>query len=998
MQYHKQVNILHRWYSCIGHGLSGLLALFLLQAVCISLHAQNTSVVTGTVKDTSGEPLIGVSVTVKGTQSGTVTDADGRYRVNIPQGTKELVFSYVGYESRTIDIAGRTAIDAVLQENTDILDEVVVIGYGTRRKTDLTGSISSVSAKDFNGGLVNSPEQLINGKVPGVTIISSSGSPTSGSTIRIRGGASLNASNDPLIVLDGVPLETGGISGNSGNFLSMINPADIENMTILKDASSTAIYGSRASNGVILITTKKGSKGLKIEVSSTHSIQQKTKMTPMLDAEQYRFVINRDGTDAQKALLGDFNTDWNDEIFQLAYGTDNNISISTAIVKDFPLRASLGYYSQDGILQTDNAERFSGSLNLSPSFFGGHLKVSLNAKASVNNNRFANTSAIYNASAYNPTIGVYSGNDNFGGYNEALEPSKGTPEISGQVFNPVGILKQYKSVSDVKRFVGNFDVDYKLHFLPELRAHLTLGYDYAKGKGSIYVPAEAAQYYATEGRDYTYGPQKKDNSLFTFYLNYAKDLEQIKSRLELTGGYDFQKWKARTAFYEEYNVAGKVQNTTAAVDNRHTLLSYYGRLNYTFDSRYLLTATVRRDGSSRFSPGNRWSTFSSAALAWRLSEESFLKGGDVLSNLKLRFSYGQTGQQDGISDYSYIPVYTISQDGAEYLFGDSYYYTYRPEAYVSDLKWESTTSYNLGLDFGLFNNRITGELDYYTRKTKDLLATVPSPAGANFDKNVTTNVGNMESKGLELSLSSVILDGRDWGLDIAFNMTWQKMTITNLSLVEGSESPVTYVGSTSGNNYLQILKEGSTPYTFFLYRQLYGDDGKPLEGQFEDRNNDGVINTQDRYEAGSPFPDLMFGFNGRLRYKKWNLGFSLRANTGAKIFNNNAMRLGATEVLSWNTAQINNLSSSYLETGFKKLQYLSDYYLEKADFLKMDIISLGYNFGKVLPGCSLNLTGMVQNVFTITGYQGVDPEIYRGIESSFYPRARTYSINVGLQF
>lgn len=998
MQNNKPTNILHRWYASIGRGFIGLLAVFLLQAVCISLSAQTSRTISGVVKDASGEPLIGVSVVITGSATGTVTDTAGRYSISIPQGKALLTFSYIGFDAQTVNTTGRNTIDITLSEDAKSLDEVVVIGYGTQRKTDLTGSISSVSSKDFNGGLVNSPAQLINGKVPGVTIISSSGSPTSGSTIRIRGGASLNASNDPLIVLDGVPLETGGISGNSGNFLSMINPADIENMTILKDASSTAIYGSRASNGVILITTKKGSKGMKIDISSTHSIQQKTKMTPMLDSEQYRFVIGRDGTDAQKALLGDYNTDWNDEIFQLAYGTDNNISVSTAIAKDFPVRASLGYYSQDGILQTDHTERFSGSVNLSPSFWGGHLKFSINARASLNNNRFANTSAIYNASAYNPTIGVYSGNNDYGGYNEALDPSKGTPTIAGQVLNPVGILRQYKSVSDVKRFVGNFDMDYTFHFLPDLRAHLTLGYDHAKGKGSVFVPAEAAQYFATGGRDYTYGPQKKDNRLFTFYLNYAKDLSRIKSRIELTGGYDFQKWKSSTAFYEEYNVEGKAQNATAAVDNRHTLLSYYGRLNYTFASRYLLTATVRRDGSSRFSPDNRWSIFPSMALAWRLSEESFLKGNDVLSNLKLRFSYGQTGQQDGISDYSYIPVYTISQDGAEYLFGDSYYYTYRPEAYVSNLKWESTASYNVGLDFGLFNNRLSGELDYYTRKTKDLLATVPSPAGSNFDKNVTTNVGNMESKGLELSLSSVILDNKDWGVDVAFNMTWQEMTITNLALIEGNESPITYVGSTSGNNYLQILKEGSTPYTFYLYKQLYGDDGKPLEGKFEDFKDDGITNSDDRYEAGSPFPDFMFGFNSRLRYKKWNLGFSLRANTGAKIFNNNAMRLGASEVLSWNTAQINNLSSSYMETGFQKLQYLSDYYLEKADFLKMDIISLGYNFGKLLPGCSLNVTGMVQNAFTITGYSGVDPEIYRGIESSFYPRARTYSINVGLQF
>lgn len=944
--------------------------------------------ITGVVTDELKEPLIGVTILVKGTTQGATTDMFGSYTILVPNDKKELEFSYIGYEKLTVPVPSGNILNVGLKPEALTLSDVVVIGYGSQRKSDLTGSVANVSSKDFNVGLISSAEQLINGKIPGVQITTNGGSPTAGSKIRIRGGASLNASNDPLIVLDGVPLENGGISGNSDNFLSLINPSDIESMTILKDASSTAIYGSRASNGVILITTKKGGSNLKIDVTSTQSIQQRIDVKQMLNPDEYRTVINRDGSAAQKSLLGTHHTDWNDEIFQLAYGTDNNVSISTSIAKKVPFRASVGYYNQNGILKTDNAERFTGNLFVSPSFFNDHLKVNLSAKATLNKNTFANTGAIYNAAAYNPTIGVYSGNNDFGGYNEALDPSNGTPTIAGQVINPVGQLKQYKSTGEVKRIVGNFDMDYKFHFLPELRAHLILGLDHAEGDGAVYVPKEAAQYYSSGGRDYTYGPQKKDNQLFTFYLNYVKDINAINSRIDFTAGYDYQKWKSTTESYKELNVAGDVQATTAPSDRRHVLLSYYGRLNYTFASKYLLTATVRRDGSSRFSKDNRWSTFPSIALAWRIKEEGFLKDVETLSNLKLRFSYGVTGQQDGIGDYGYIPLYTISQDGAEYLFGDTYYHTYRPEAYISNLKWESTRSYNVGLDFGFFNNRLTGEIDYYTRKTKDLLATVPSPAGSNFDKNVTTNVGNMKSEGLELSLTSVLVDNKDWGWNLGYNMTWQRMEITNLSLVEGIETPITYVGATSGGKYLQVLREGYAPYSFYLYKQKYDQEGKPLEGEFDG----------DRYDAGSPFPDFTFGLNSQLRYKKWSLGFSLRGSVGAKIFNNNAMRLGAFEIVSWNTSQINNLSDSYLKTGFQNLQYLSDYYLESADYLKMDNLSLGYNFGKIAPWCSLNITGMIQNVFTISGYSGTDPEIYQGIDSSFYPRARTYSINVGLQF
>lgn len=715
--------------------------------------AQEGKKITGHVVDDTNEPLIGASILVVGTSTGVITDLDGNFNIIVPSGATALQISYVGYETVTVPVPSGNTVNVKMKSDAQMLSDVVVIGYGTQRKSDLTGSVSNVSSKDFNSGLISSPEQLINGKVSGVQIMSNSGSPTAGSTIRIRGGASLNASNDPLIVLDGVPLEAGGISGNTGNFLSLINPSDIESMTILKDASSTAIYGSRASNGVIIITTKKGSNDrMKVSLSTTNSIQTRTKLADMLSHDEFVDVINSRGTDAQRALLGTSNTDWNDQIYQNAFGTDNNVSIAGRLAKNFPIRVSIGYYNQSGLLKTDKAERLTGSVSLSPSFFDDHLKVNVNVKGSVNNNRFAETGAIWAAATYNPTLPVYSGNHAFGGYLEALD-NVGEP-VNAAVLNPLGYIKQNKSTSKVTRFVGNADVDYRVHFLPDLKFHATLGYDYAEGKGKVYVPAEAMQYYTTGGRDYSYGPQKNTNRLLTTYLNYNKYLDSWKSNIDATVGYDYQFWKSTSPLYSELNTLGAVQSTSAATDQRHALISYYARLNYTFDSRYMLTATVRRDGTSRFNKDNRWGTFPSVALAWRVSEEAFLKDNTVLSNLKLRASYGVTGQQDGIGNYNYLPVYTYSQTGAEVQFGNQFINTYRPEAYVSDLKWETTTSWNAGFDFGFLKDRISGSFDFYTRKTEDLLATVAAPAGSTFDKTILTNVGNVDSKGIEVTLNA----------------------------------------------------------------------------------------------------------------------------------------------------------------------------------------------------------------------------------------------------
>ena len=960
--------------------------------------AQEGKKITGHVVDDTNEPLIGASILVVGTSTGVITDLDGNFNIIVPSGATALQISYVGYETVTVPVPSGNTVNVKMKSDAQMLSDVVVIGYGTQRKSDLTGSVSNVSSKDFNSGLISSPEQLINGKVSGVQIMSNSGSPTAGSTIRIRGGASLNASNDPLIVLDGVPLETGGISGNDGNFLALINPSDIESMTILKDASSTAIYGSRASNGVIIITTKKGTTDrIKVSLTTTNSIQTRTKMTDMLSREEFINLVNTQGTDAQKSLLGTADTDWNDQIFHTAFGTDNNLSVSGRITRNFPIRVSLGYYNQDGLLKTDNAERLTGSLSLSPSFFDEYLKLNLNVKASRNNNRFAKSDVIWNATTWNPTIPVYSGNDTFGGYNEALDNAGQI--VTGGTLNPLGALEQYKSTSRVSRLVGNFDVDYKMHFLPELKFHATLGYDYAKGQGRIYVPAEAAQYQTTSGRDYKYGPQKNTNRLLTTYLNYNKYIDAWKSSIDATVGYDYQHWKSTSPQYSELNILAEPQSTTAATDQRHVLLSYYARLNYTFDTRYMLTATMRRDGTSRFNSDNRWGTFPSVALAWRVSEEAFLKDNPVLSNLKLRASYGVTGQQDGIGNYNYLPVYTASQTGAEALFGNQYTTTYRPEAYVSGLKWETTTAWNVGFDFGLLKDRITGSFDYYTRQTKDLLATVASPAGVNFDKNILTNVGNVDSQGIEVTLNVTPIQSKNWNWDVSFNMTWQKMKVKNLSLVEGGATTNISAGASIDGQIVQVLSEGYEPYMFYVYKQLYDSEtGRPIEGAYADLNGDGEINSGDLYRYKSPTPDFIFGFSTSLNYKKWTFSTSLRANVGNYMYNGMAMNTGAWGTMSYNSYQLNNLHSSYLKTNFQSRQHLSDYYVENGSFLKMDNLSLSYNFGRLCRWLSLNASVMVQNVFCITRYSGVDPEVSNGMDSSFYPRPRTYSLSLGFEF
>lgn len=949
----------------------------------------------GVVRNDSGELLSNVTVSVVGTNIKTATNSDGTYKINLPNGNSALQFTMLGYETRIINPSS-TVIDVVLESASTTLEELVVVGYGSTTKKDLTGSVNTVSSKDFNNGLVGSPEQLISGKAAGVQITSNSGSPTAGSTIRIRGGASLSASNDPLIVLDGVPLEAGGISGNSNSFLSLINPNDIESMTILKDASATAIYGSRASNGVLLITTKKGSSGaLKVSFSSTLSSQHALGVADMMNAEEYGSLIQREGNAAQQSLIGSATTNWLDEVFQKALGTDNNIGLSGNVLKNVPFRASVGYYNQEGTLKTDKTERITGAVTLNPSFLQNHLTFNVNLKGARNNNIFANNDAIWSALAFNPTQPIYSGVDDYGGYYESLD-NAGLP-ATGANINPLGLLFQEKHKSNVNRLIGNFDADYKFHFMPNLKAHVTLGYDYAQGQGSNFIPETAATAFLYGGESDEY-EQTLKNKLFTGYLNYNKYYPDAKSTVDLTVGHDYQYWSSTRPAITYYNAKGDVRSTGVGSDERHTLMSLYARLNYNYDSRYLFTATVRRDGTSRFSKDNRWGTFPSLALAWRISEENFLKESTILSDLKLRASYGETGQQEGIGNYGYLPVYKLSTEAAQYRFGDQYHKFYRPSVYNQDLRWESTKAFNYGVDFGFLNNRISGSLEYYTRKTNDLIANVPVAAGTNFDQNATINVGNVESIGFEFQLLTTPIKKENFQWDVNFNATNQKMKVTNIALVQNADAIGSFVGPIVSGRNLQILTSGYEPYMYYVYKQVYDPAGRPIEGMYADLNNDGVINEADLYRYQSPAPEWIFGFNTQVNYKKWVAATTLRANVGNYVFNNTKMDLSAWETIQYVSPAINNLHRDYLNTGFQARQYYSDYYVENGSFLRMENISLGYNVGRVAKVANLRVGAIVQNVFLISKYSGIDPELSNGFDSSFYPRSRTYSLSLNLDF
>jgi TonB-linked SusC/RagA family outer membrane protein len=1005
--------------------LAGTGVLWLLLLLCMPALAQN-KVISGKVMDSKdGSPLAGVSVTPKGLQHGTITAGDGTFRISVSPKTTVLIFSSVGFGKMEQNITGDFVTASLTSTNTS-LNEVVVIGYGSVRKKDLTGSIAVVSEKDFQKGAITTPDQMIAGKVAGVSVISNSGSPGAGSTIRIRGGTSINASNDPLIVIDGVPLSNNGISG-AANPLSMINSDDIESFTVLKDASATAIYGSRASNGVIIITTKKGrSAGLEMTFNTVNSAATIAKKVSVLNGDQMRSVVNANGNATQIGLLGNANTNWQNQIFQTAIGTTNDLSIAGGI-KGLPYRVSLGYQDQNGILKTDNLQKTSVSIALNPVLLNNHLKIDVNIKGSLEDTRFANQGAIGGAIGFDPTQPVYSKtkSNRFGGYFEWVDANGNL--LSNIPYNPLGELYENINKAHPKRSIGNIQLDYNLPFLPELHVKVNAGYDASIGKGTTFIPDSAASNYnvanpGTLGGSNNQYKQTTMNTVLEYYLNYVKDFKSIKSHLDAIAGYSYNDFQTTNYNYGNYSATRHEINTSDSIapfdKPRNVIISFLARVSYSFDNRFYLTGSVREDGSSRFGPygegvtlstigkGHKWGSFPSGALKWKVSNENFLKNSKVVSDLDLRIGYGVTGQQDGITNYGYLTTYSLAAQNAAYLFGNQYIQGYRPSGTIGNLTWEQTATTNLGLDYGFLNNRITGSVDLYLKKTSHLLLNTPQSAGTNFSAYVLENVGNVENKGVEFNITAQPIVSRDLNWEVNFNISYNKSRITNLTVDPDDPTfpgvPWDQINGTGAQGFAQIQQVGYAKNTFNLYQQIYDQKtGLPIEGLFNDVNRDGIINSSDAVKSRHSDPDVFLGFSTNVSYQKWSAGFVVRASFGNYVYDQFLATDGSlSNVLGGSV--ISNVSTDYLKTHFQgntTTQFLSDYYLYNASFLKMDNFNIGYNFGKVFNGKStLRGSIIVQNVFVITKYPGIDPEISSGIDGNTYPRPRTYSLGLNLHF
>ncbi len=979
-----------------------LFTLLLMLSGLATVWAQSLTV-SGVTKDIKGEPLPAVTILEKGTQNGVVTDMDGKYTLKVnPNAT--LVFSFIGFTPKEVAIGAQSVVDVVLEEDAKTLGEVVVVGYGTQRKKDLTGSISTISERNFQRGNIASPEQLIAGKIAGVAVTAPSGAPGAGSRIRIRGGASLGDDN-PLIVVDGVPLGNDGIGGIA-NGLSLINPNDIESITVLKDASASAIYGSRASNGVILVVTKKGSKGaMKINFSTVLSLAQPQGFVPVMTGDELRAFLNSSVTNGvgeviprsnatQKKLLGSENTDWQNLIYRNAFTHDENLSFTGALGNVLPYRLSLGYLDQNGILKNSNMNRKSLTLNLNPRFFEDHLKVDISYKGSGVQSKFADEGTIGAAVFFDPTQPAYSSKDAFQGYFEWLNPDGTLNTLAGR--NPLGILNSRTDVYDVNRHIANAIVDYKFHFFPDLHFNMNVAVDRANTEGYTQKDSTAATAFAVKGINNT-STQTRTAKTFESYLNYIKETKGV--RVDVMAGYGYQD------FYFEgqnnfFNLRGVRQGDTipsrVSPKNQTTLVSFFGRANLGFKDRYLLTFTVRRDGSSRLAPGYKWITYPAAALAWRLSEEGI--GKNAFSNLKLRVGYGITGQQDGISEYNGLKTFSPGGNTAQYPFGTTYIQTLRPEGFNELLTWQKTATTNVGFDFATKNERISGSIDYYFRETSNLFNDVNIPAGANFTNRIKSNIGTLENKGIEITLNTIPVKVRDLTWEANFILARNTNKITKLNLVDDPKFLGVETGGISGGvgNNIQIHSVGKPKNSFFVYQQVYDAAGKPLEGVYVDRNLDGKITVDDKYWFEKPDANYTLGFTSNLTYDKISFGFVLRGAIGNYMYSN--LNSGGT----FGSNSLNNLynpARNVLETGFFNAQYFSDYYVENASFLKMDNITVGYNLSSLFKNkINAQLTAIVQNVLTVTKYKGVDPEIANGIDNNIYLRPRTYSLGLNVNF
>jgi TonB-dependent starch-binding outer membrane protein SusC len=970
-----------------------LFTLLLLLAGFATTWAQNRTV-TGVVKDIKGDPLPSVTVLEKGTQNGVVTDFDGKFSLKLTGNAPTLVVSFIGFTAKEITVGTQTDFSITLDEDTKTLGEVVVVGYGTAKKKDLTGSIATISERNFQRGNIASPEQLIAGKIAGVAITPGSGAPGSGSRIRIRGGSSLSG-DDPLIVVDGVPLGSSGVGGIA-NGLALINPNDIESISVLKDASAAAIYGSRASNGVIIVTTKKGKKGeaFNVTFSSVLSQAQPITFVSVMTGDELRALVNAKGNATQKSLLGNENTDWQKLIYRNAFSHDENLSFNGTLAKVLPYRLSLGYLDQNGILLNSNMKRQTVTLNLNPRLLDDHLRIDFSYKGAFAQSKFADEGAIGGAVFFDPTQPVYSGKDNvFQGYRE-WNDNGALNTLAGK--NPLGLLNSRQDLSNVNRHIANAVADYKLPFFPDLHVNLNIALDQANTDGTVTKDSTSASAFAVKGVNNSY-TQSRTGKTFESYLNYIKDLKTF--RVDALVGYGYQD------FYFEginnfYNQRGIRQGDTipSAVKpiSQSTLVSFFGRANVGVLDRYLLTFTVRQDGSSKLAPGYKWITYPAAALAWRMTKDGI--GAGVFSDLKLRLGWGVTGQQDGIGDYNGLKTFSLGGNTAQYAFGNTYIQTLRPEGFNELLTWQKTTTTNFGIDFATKNERFSGSIDYYVRQTEKLFNDVNIPAGANFTNRIKSNIGTLENKGIELTLNTIPVQTKNLTWEANFIIARNENKITKLTLVDDPKFVGVETGGISGGvgNNIQLHAVGYSKNSFYVYQQAYDANNKPLEGVYVDRNKDGKITVDDKYLFQKPDADYTLGFTSNLTYNKFSLGFVLRGSIGNYMYSN---------VNSGGTFGPNSLTYLYnparnvLETGFLNAQYFSDYYVDNASFLKMDNLTVGYNLSSLFKKrINVQLTGIVQNVLTITNYKGVDPEIGGGIDNNIYLRPRTVSVGLNVRF
>ena len=973
-----------------------LLSIGILCLMSFGAFAQN--VFKGTVvEQASGEGLPGVSVIIKGTSTGTSTDFDGNFEIISSSDDIVLVFSYVGFKTVEQAALPNQNLNISLEDDSQALDEVVVVGYGTARKKDLTGSVAVAGVKDFNKGPVVSAPSLIQGKVAGVNVTTNGGAPGDGQSIRIRGTGSLSLSNDPLIVIDGVPMNDGGVGG-SRNILNSVNPNDILSMTVLKDASSTAIFGSRAANGVIMITTKKGHLDQETKVTFNSSIASSKIMNKVsvLSTSQFTDLVNNIGSPAAKARLGSANTDWQEEIYQEAISTENNVSVSGSL-KAVPYRFSAGYTDANGVLKTDNMKRTTAKLTLTPKFFDDHLKVQVNANASFIKNNFGNRDAIGAAVGYDPTQAVYDENSKYAGYSTWINPSTGN-KYNLAPTNPLALINLKDDNSDVNRLIANAKLDYKMHFLPELSAVLNVGIDASEGKGNAIVdpsmPASSSDFNGTKDT-YT---NKATNNLVDFYLNYNKDINDDNS-FGVMGGYSYQKFSFDDLSVADAYFVDETQNTSLTEINKsqNVLVSFFGRANYNYKDRYLLTATLRADASSKLNPNDRWGYFPSAALAWNVTNEEFLSESKVVDNLKVRLGYGQVGNVNGLGDYQFLTRYSKSTNGASYQFGDSFYQTYRPEPINENLRWEVGSTLNAGIDYSILNGKIYGSLDVYNKITKDLIAPSTVDPFTNFGNKIDANIGDMENKGIEFVINAVPIRNENFKWTIGFNVAYNSNEITRMPDVQN-------VGGISGGtgNTVQRHEKGQPAFSYYVYQQVYDENNKPIEGVYVDRNGDGNITDLDRYFYKDPNADVTMGFNTDLNYKNWDLNIITRASIGNYAYNNTASAM-SYEARATENDILSNLSSDYLNSGFQFItdtNLLSDYYVTDASFFKVDNITLGYTLPKFqsFEKLGLRFYGSVQNVLIITDYDGLDPEIQGGIDNNFYPRPRTFLLGLNANF